>query len=407
MKYRVTTLFILTAALFAGLGSAEEQAEAKSLKEAIMKGKPILSFRYRYEDVKDDAVGEKHARASTLRTAFGYRSLPWKGLSFLIEGENISVIGNDLYNNAGVGDANNGVTDRPVVADPAGTGVNQAFGQYLLGKSRFQLGREEIVVGDARFIGNVVWRQNHQSFDAFTFRNSSLDWADFFYSYVDNVNRINGANATMSTNLANATFKLGKVGKLTPYAYLLDYDQMSQLGNSTKTYGLEFLGSWEINDSVSLLYELEYADQSDYGDNPNQVSADYNFIMAGVQFKPVSFRLGYEVLGGSLEEGRFTTPLATLHKWNGWADKFLNTPGKGLKDLFVRVDGKVKFMTWTVRYHDFKSDQDSESYGSELDAQILFKTPWAQGFGLKAALYDADDFAADTKKFWFFTTYKI
>ncbi len=407
MTRRILALFILVLAAFGGSVFAEEEETAKSLKEAIVKGKPILSFRYRYEDAKDDAFGDKHARASTLRTAFGYRSLPWKGLSVLIEGENITTVGNDLYNNNGAGDSNNGVTDRPVVADVAGTGVNQAFGQFLIGKTKLQLGREEIVIGDARYVGNVAWRQHHQSFDAFTLRDGTFKWVKFFYSYVDNVNRVNGSNATMKTNLLNVGFQLGQVGTLTPYAYFLDYDQASQIGDSTKTFGLEFLGSWKISDSVSLIYELEYADQGDYGDNPNEVSADYNFIMGGVKLKPLTLRIGYEVLGGSLEEGRFTTPLATLHKWNGWADKFLRTPDRGLKDLFVRLDGTVKFMTWTVRYHDFKSDQDSAPYGSELDFQLLFKTPWDQGFGLKGALYDADEFAADTKKYWFFTTYKI
>lgn len=408
MIRRPSILLLLSCLLFSGVGFAEEEeaTTATTLKEAITKGKPILSFRYRYENVEDDAF-DKDARASTLRTAFGYTSLPWKGLSFLIEGENVTSVGNDLYNNSGPGDSNNGVTDRPVVADPAGTGVNQAYGQYVLGKSRFQLGREEIIIGDARYVGNVGWRQNHQSFDGLTFRNNSLGWAKFFYSYIDNVSRITGANATMSTNLANASFKLGSFGTLTPYAYLLDYDQMSQVGNSTQTYGLEFLGTWEVNDSVSLLYELEYADQSDFGDNPNDVSAEYNFIMGGVKLKPLSLRVGYELLGGSLEEGRFTTPLATLHKFNGWADKFLVTPPKGLRDLYLQLDGTVKFITWSARYHDFKSDQDSDPYGSEFDAEVLFKTPWKQGFGLKAALYDADEFSADTKKFWVFTTYKI
>ncbi|MEJ2086597.1 MAG: alginate export family protein [Acidobacteriota bacterium] len=384
-----------------------EQADAESLQEAITKGKPILSFRYRYEDVTDDAVGDKHARASTLRTAFGYESLPWKGFNVLLEGQNVAVLGNDLYNNGGVGDSNNGVRDRPVVADPAGTGINQAFAQYALGKTRLRLGREEILVGDQRYVGNVGWRQNHQSFDAFVLRDSTLEWADFFYSYVDDVNRINLGHAPMKTNLANAGFKLGKLGTITAYGYFLDYDQAEFQHLSTGTLGVELIGSWKIGDSTSLLYELEYADQSDFGDNPNEIRANYAFVTGGVELKPVSLRIGYELLGGSLDDGSFSTPLATLHKWNGWADKFLVTPPKGLRDLFVRLDGKLGIATWTVRYHDFESDQDSESYGTELDAEVLFKTPWNQGFGLTGAIYDADGYAEDTTKLWFYTTYKI
>ena len=390
-----------------------EEESGVTLKEAITKGKPILSFRYRYENVTDDAVGEKHARASTLRTTFGYRSLPRKGLSFLIEGENVANIGNDLYNNNGLGDDHNGVTDRPVVADVANTGINQAYGQYVIGESQFRLGRTEILVGDQRYVGNVAWRQNHQSFDAFTVRSNSLDWLSLFYSYIDNASRANWGNAPMKTNLVNAGFKLGKVGTLTTYAYFLDYEQGNFFFQSTKTFGGEFMGSWRLNNKTTLLYELEYADQADYGDNPADVSTDYIYLLGGIAFKPVQVSLAHEVLGGSLENGRFSTPLGTLHKWNGWADKFLTTPDQGLTDFYIQVDGQVflessrKFMSWSVRYHDFESDEDSIPYGTELDFELFFFTHWGQGFGLNGAFYKADQFAADTTKIWIYTTYKI
>ncbi len=57
--------------------SEPEKKDGESLLDALTKGKPELSFRYRYENVEDDAL-EEAAHASTLRTALGYRTLPYR-----------------------------------------------------------------------------------------------------------------------------------------------------------------------------------------------------------------------------------------------------------------------------------------------------------------------------------------
>ena len=404
MKYlRVLFAVLSTAGLLAPTVHAEE---APTLLEAFTKGKPILTFRYRYENVNDDAF-DKEAHASTLRTVVGYKTQTWKGLGLHIEAENVATIGNDLYNNVGAGDLNNGVTDRPVVADPAITDLNQTFLWFEKGGSYLQLGREEINVDDQRFVGSVGWRQHHQSFNAFKFTNKSLAWASFLYSYLDKVHRIQGSTWDTTSHLLNARFKLGKIGTLTPYAYLLDFDNVPQFAISSASYGLEFQGKYEIDDNKSLNFEAEYAAQSDYGDNPNDLSADYLFLMVQGVFKPLSVKLGYEVLSGNEEDGRFTTPLATLHKFNGWADKFLNTPTDGLKDLYLTLNGKVGPVKWLATYHDFGAESSSTDYGGEFDFQFLYTAPWKQGFGFKGALYSADEFSTDTNKFWIFTTFKI
>ena len=126
--------------------------------------------------------------------------------------------------------------------------------------------------------------------------------------------------------------------------YLLDYTRMENYGASRSTLGAEFKGKRKVSDATKLLYELEYAAQGDYGDNPNSVEAAYYFLMVGLAFKPVTLKVGNEVLGGDAatenNKGAFITPLATLHKFNGWADKFLNTPGDGLEDLLMQTDSE-------------------------------------------------------------------
>ncbi len=402
----VASILIAPAALVAGEEKAAPE-EASSLVEALAKGKPVLSFRYRYENVSDDGVASgKDANASTLRTVVGYKSLPFKGWSAYIEAENVLVVGDDDdYRNLGAAHLSNGVTNRPVIADPAITEINQAFIQWQGSGNKLRLGRQEVLLGDHRYVGHVGWRQNHQSYDAFTFSSAGHDRVSFFYGYLDNANRITGANLNMESHLLNVGLKLGSAGKLTAYGYLLDFD--TAIGLSTQTFGLEFAGKHKLDGGNSLLYELELADQSDAGNNPNNVSAGYRFAMLGAAFKSITVKVGYEILEGSPGNGRFTTPLATLHKFNGWADKFLNTPGTGLEDIYIQLGGKIGKIGWTLFYHDFSAETGSANYGDELDIQLVYKSPKKQVFGLKGALYSADSHSADTDKWMLFTAYKI
>jgi hypothetical protein len=130
------------------------------------------------------------------------------------------------------------------------------------------------------------------------------------------------------------------------------------------------------------------------------VRASYYRVDLGVGVPKLGVDAGWEVLEGSPEEGRFATPLATLHAFNGWADRFLNTPPEGLEDLFVRVGGAAGRLMWQVVLHDFRAQSGVAVYGRELDVQAVLSTSWKQSFGLKAAFYDADELSTDTSKVW-------
>ena len=398
---RPISILILTALVLAAPVGAEE---AKSFADALSKGKPKLALRYRFENVSEDAF-DKDAHASTLRTLLRWDSADYKGFTLFLEAENVAVVGNDLYNNRGAGSAGNGVTDRPVVADPALTEINQAGLRFANEEWQVGAGRQEIVLGDVRYVGNVAWRQNHQSFDAIRIDNSSLEKVDFTYGFVDQVNRIFGDSQEMASHLFNAVVDTGAAGRLTLYGYWLDYDDPGAAALSSATYGAELAGKRQLRDGFSFLYELEYADQGDHGDNPNNLDAGYSFVMLGAALPKVTVKLGWEVLEGSPRDGSFRTPLATLHKFNGWADKFLATPPTGLEDLYLQLGGSAGEFDWVVKYHDFDSDTGSIAYGTELDFQLLYRSPFKAVFGLKGALYDADAFSTDTEKLWIWTAY--
>ena len=98
--------------------------------------------------------------------------------------------------------------------------------------------------------------------------------------------------------------------------------------------------------------------------------------------------------------------MATLHKFQGWADKFLVTPANGLDDRYASVSGKFGSgkledkLGWTVAWHDFDADRGGADYGREWDASLSFPLPGALTGLLKLADYQSDGFARDTRKIW-------
>lgn len=395
---------LLVAATVGAADTTDEGDEAPAtFAESLRSGDVHVDFRYRFEDVSDDAFA-KDAHASTLRTTLGYRSAAYHGWSLYLEAENVTELGlEDQFANRGAGSLDNGIRDRPVIADPELTEANQAYVRYETGETRLELGRQEILLGDQRFVGPVGWRQNHQSFDVFRVHTEALGPVTLDYAFVDDTHRIFGDNQPMASHLLYAQVEL-PVGALTGYGFLLDYDRAAAATLSTDTWGVEWKGEKALGDR-KVLFEAEVAQQRDGGGNPREVDAGYLHVVLGGAVPAGALRVGYEVLEGSPEDGAFQTPLATLHKWNGWADKFLATPADGLEDLYVILGGKAGAVGWTVAWHDFSAESTAASYGTELDLQLTYRTGWDQTFGVKGAFYDADRFSTDTEKIWLWTAY--
>jgi hypothetical protein len=363
-------------------------------------------LRYRFEDVAQDTF-DKNAHASTLRTTLGYRSRLFHGLGVALEVEDVSDLGlGDQHDNLGFGSLWNGVADRPGIADPELTEMNQVILRYEgLPDTKIEAGRQEIALGTERFVGPVGWRQNHQVFDGVRLTQTSIPRTKLTYAYLRNANRVFGDNADMDTHLLDAAIEVGEAGDLTAYIYRLDYNDDRFLGLSTISYGARWQGEAALGSGWSLPYHAEYARQTEAGDNPDEVASDYLRLELVGKREALHLTAGYELLGAEAGKGRFTTPLATLHGYNGWADRFLVTPNDGLRDLYLVVGGKLGAFSGKAAWHDFGADLGGLDYGSEIDAEIRYDSPWKQVFALKLADYCADGFSTDTRKIWFWTQY--
>mgnify|MGYP000431872795 CR=1 FL=1 len=406
MKYAVakgpkSKLAVAIAAVafgFAGQTFAEEEL---TLEDALKGGKADFSFRYRFENVDDDGRAEE-GRASTLKSRFTYTTQTYKDFQVQVEVDNVSRIGGDNYD-----DFHNSNTDHGVVADADGTELNQAWIAYSgIDNTTLKAGRQRINLDNQRFVGGVGWRQNEQTYDGVTVVNTSLPDTTAVYAYVGSVDRIFGpdegragtpaadVNLDSDAHIFNVNYKGLGFGTLSAYAYLLDVDDAPAA--STKTFGARFTGSQ--GDETKFLYTAEYARQSDYKNNPGSFDADYYTLEAGLQAKGVTGKIGLEVLGADDDKGSFGTPLATLHKFQGFADKFLTTPGDGIEDTYASVFTKIMGAKVGVIYHDFEADEGSADYGDEVDLVVAKQIHKNVHLLFKYANYNADEHSTDTQK---------
>lgn len=383
-------------------------AAPASFGEALTHGKISANARLRYETVDQDGFAD--ADALTLRIRAGYTTALYKGFQAMVEGEASTPLVKDYYDGTGT----NTTPPTAAVADPEIYEINQAWLAYTYEKTKLIAGRQRIVLDNARFIGDVAWRQNQQTFDAAVVQDKSLKNTTLTYAYLEKVNRVFDDSTPQydwhsDSHVLNASYSGLKFGTFTGYAYLLDFTETEELAknNSTQTYGLSFAGSAPVTEDIAALYRLEYATQSDYASSSLAYQSDYYIGELGAKvFKNYSLSVGHEVLGS--DDGKagsgFKTPLATLHAFNGWADKFLVTPSAGLKDTYVKTTAELPLnLSFLGFYHWFQTEDTGDDIGTELDLQLVYKLNKQLSFTAKTAFYDGETGGAapgKTNKFW-------
>ena len=385
-----TRATVVIATLIAGY------AQADTIGDAVKSGTAYGDFRLRYESVdQDNAVDD--ATALTLRTKLGYTTAAVSGFSATLELEDNRIV-------AGEGDYTVGPTgykpgEYSVIADPETTELDQAFVQYKGDMFTAKLGRQVLTYDGHRFVGHVGWRQDKQTFDGLSLTVTPTDKLTVNYAYLTQRNRIfaEAADEEVKDHLLNVSYTT-PAGKLVAYSYRLKNDY----GNDATmdTSGVSFSGA--TGTDVEVLYSAELATQTAEPNN-TEFDADYYKLEAGVSTSGITAKLGYEVLGSDDGNYGFLTPLATLHKFNGWADTFIFPPAGGLVDTSLSVAGGLAGGKWMLAYHDFSADDDSsgvDNYGDEINAVYSKKFGKYYNAGIKYASYSADEFGVDTDKLW-------
>lgn len=289
-----------------------------TLPAMLADGRPVIDLRARYEDVDDHSkalLGE----AGTLRARLGYETGTWNNFQLAFDFDQIWTLGGATFNST-----RNGKTAYPIIADPAMTTLNRLQLTYTTGlETKITIGRQRLLIGNQRFVGNSGWRQHEQTFDSVSAVNTSLKDLTVTYAYIYRVNRIDGPSMPVpSITAAAATgqasyFKsnshvfdavyTGLPGfKLEAYTFLLDLaapgyaaspaQQTATAKLSTATYGGRADYTLPLSNGLAGKISGEYAHQTNYAANPLFYGLDYWLGEASLSYQGLTGLVGYELL---------------------------------------------------------------------------------------------------------------
>jgi hypothetical protein len=363
-------------------------------------GKPILDIRLRAEQVDQSGLDETTALTARGRVGYDYKANDtW---SFLGEVEGVAHLNDDFS------DTVNSVAGKAIVADPEAFEINRLQVAWKDKAGSVTLGRQRIILDDARFVGNVGFRQNEQTFDALRLGHVFPGNVSVDYVYIDKVHRVFGDDSPVGAwDSASHILRLStetSFGDMTAYGLLLDFDDAPAA--SGQTWGASWTKSLDT-DLGKVALDVEAAVQSEWNGQGPESHLGYQSASISMTRQGVTGALGLEILEGAGGRG-FATPLATLHAFQGWADVFLTTPASGVRDISARLKGRAPAfipggqpLAWVIAAHDFSSDNAEQDIGRELDALVRLPLNAKLNLEGKVAIFDGDTGGpADRTKFW-------
>jgi hypothetical protein len=388
-----------------------EPAEEYTFMDSIKQGKPLTSFRLRYESVQQDGlqpptiVGTKinptaakdlkDADGITLRSLIGWQSAPFHNFSFAAQMINVSKF-QDNFNDSTNGTLINSVSNQPdkveyaKIIDPDDTDINQLFVDWTgIKNTRFRVGRQAVNLDNVRFVGDIGFRQVMQVFDGATVLNKSLPDTEIYVGHMERVKQITTKTRDEGAlEMVNVRYRFSPTEFLVGYGYLSSFDDLglgrAWFGNApatggvavgkngnknqtanqgNKTLGLRLDGTHPFNPNFRAHYTAEYAKQSDYSDGDSRIDAHYYKFGGGLGFDNFNMRIDQELLSSNNSQYAFQTPFGTNHLFQGWVDKFLATPVEGIQDTFVTATYKFDDFLFFADYHWLKSDEDFHTVG--------------------------------------------
>lgn len=369
-------------------------------------------IRLRYQSLNRDNFAE-NGQALTIRFRGGLEVDLFDKTSALIEIEGTTAL---------IDNYNDGAGNRPlfpVIPDPEGLALNRLqIISEIIPETRITAGRQKLALDDWRFIGAFPFRQNDQTIDAIRFETTAIGPGILDVGYFNKVHRplgpdniggvFEGDSFFLNYNLATV------IGRVSVFHYATELETgptgtLRHIGSS-QTTGIRVIGRRD-SEPLSIVWEGSYAKQSDYSDNPNNYSADYGLVELTLKPADFTLKLRAEKLGN--DNGvSLQTPLASLHRFQGFADQFLQTPLDGVRDYSILFQydfgslGPLTDIKSFIRHHWFEADTDGRDYGREVNLSLKAKVNKV-GLALEYADYQADTFSSDNKALFLTTEFSF
>ncbi len=425
IQVKVRDILAAGCAISALLAAAEVRAE-DTIAEALAASKPIVESSLRFEGVDQQGIAAK-AEAVTWRNRLGLQSGDFHGVKALVEIDSV-LAPTEKYNST-----INGKTTFPNVVDPVVTEINRAQLTWTpTAETTLTVGRQRMILDDARFIGNVGWRQDEQTFDAVRV-DTTLFRVKLTAAYLGRINRVVADAKDWNSNsyVLNATYSFNEAVKVTAFDYNLRFTTAAKVPvaaditnarlSSVDTKGLRVFGTTWVS-SVKLGYVAQYAEQEPSGANTAVFDLSQSMLEANATWDVFTVKLNYESLEGNGTQG-FITPLGTVHAFEGFADVFASTGGNktfadGINDLNLTMTVAGHTRPWapwfinptlTVVYHDMDTTRLSRPIGKEWDAVLTAGLTKNLSLMLKYADFQRADptMPASRTKTWIMLQYKL
>lgn len=306
--------------------------------------------------------------------------------------------------------------NQPLIPDPPGTEINQAFISANLDSVNIHLGRQRINFDSQRFIGGNGFWQNEQTFDALLTKFNLASNSNFTYGYLDNVNRIYGDDADKNNsgiehnyeNIERSAAFLGDhqhdshltrlewnewdYTRVVVYGYHIDNRDLPATSNNT--IGMSYNLNYKIN-NIKYRVQIEAAQQDRFEINADNLN--YYLIDFGAGIDTYELNARYEILGNH-SNAAFVTPLGSNHDFEGWADEIGNTPDTGIRNFSVGLLWRASPFRVETSYHFFEDDQQGHNIGREFDLDFIYKPARKHSISLRFANFEPANNAGSVRK---------
>ena len=392
---------IVSGTVFCGVASADTMIVGYPENTSSTTGVTNIELRPRYAIVQQE--GKEEAKAGTVRAMVGYATPQADGIGVTLE-----LIGVGALNSAGY---NVPVEPLPsgsnpahaTILDPEAFNANQAYVSYDgIGGTRILAGRQLIELDDQRFVGNVGFRQNMQTYDGISVVNRGLPDFKVMGTYLFGAKSVLNNEVRMKTFLAEASWTRYGAVRVNVFGYWYGNREnaygAATTGNAaiipgaalcgagansanslvdpqacnSATYGARVHGNFPLTGIWRGSYAAEYAHQSAWDGGYGALGSGFDHLSVTVRGADVyvsadAMRMGANASGTY----GFQTPMATKHNFMGWAEMFLTTPKEGLRSHYVTLgDKRLWGFDMSVRYYRFTTDYQGMGLGHEWDWSI-------------------------------------